>query len=133
MTGSAIYADSSALVKLIIEEDESEALRRAIEEAGVGLLTSQIAEIEVARAVKVANPDQLGECERLLASCTRVRVSESIVRRATMLASAHLRTLDAIHLATALRADVATMLVYDERLGTAAGAAGLTVLRPGLP
>ena len=133
MTGSAIYADSSALVKLIIEEDESEALRRAIEEAGVGLLTSQIAEIEVARAVKVANPDQLGECERLLASCTRVRVSESIVRRATILASARLRTLDAIHLATALRADVATMLVYDERLGTAAGAAGLTVLRPGLP
>ena len=133
MTGSAIYADSSSLVKLIIEEDESEALRRAIEEAGVGLLTSQIAEIEVARAVKIANPDQMGECERLLASCTRVRVSESIIRRATALSSAQLRTLDAIHLATALRADVATMLVYDERLGTAAGAAGLTVLRPGLP
>ena len=132
MTGTAIYADSSALVKLVIEEDESEALRVAIEEAGAALVTSQIAEIEVARAVKVANPEQLGECERLLASCTRIRVSESIIRRAAMLASARLRTLDAIHLATALRADASSMVVYDERLGAAAGAAGLTVLRPGL-
>jgi uncharacterized protein len=125
--------DSSALVKIIIEEDESEALRRAIEEIGMALVTSQIAEVEVTRAVKIANPDQIGECERLLASCTRVRVSESIIRRATMLASAHLRTLDAIHLATALRADASSMVVYDERLSAVAGAAGLTVLHPGLP
>ena len=132
MTRSLIYADSSALVKLLIEEDETDALQQMLSDARAPLVTSQVAEIEVTRAVKVANPTQFGECERLLASCVRVRVSESIIRRATALASARLRTLDAIHLATALRADVASMLVYDERLGAAAAAAGLSILQPGL-
>lgn len=132
MISAPIYADSSALVKLVIEEGESHALHAALADVSAQLVTSHLAQIEVTRAVRIANPDQLGECQRLLESCVQIDITADLVRRAVGLASARLRTLDAIHLATALRSGVESMAVYDERLAEAAMAAGFSVLQPGV-
>jgi uncharacterized protein len=131
MSANLIYADSSALVKLILDEHESDDLRSFLADTDAALVTSALAEVEVSRAVRVADPDLLSECSRLLSSCIRVTVSGAVIRRATALASARLRTLDAIHLATALRADVDTVVVYDGRLAESAEAAGLSIASPG--
>lgn len=123
-----VYVDSSALVKLVIDEAESEALSTILE--GSTLVTSRIALVEVTRAVKLADAAALGECDRLLYSCTRLRVSDAVIARATALTSGTLRSLDAIHLATALGAGLTQMAVYDDRLADAAAAAGLAIIRP---
>ena len=84
MSAKPIYADSSALVKLILDESESDALRGFLATTHAILVTSVLAEIEVSRAVRVTNADLLDECSRLLASCIRIPVSVAIVRRATL-------------------------------------------------
>lgn len=125
---AAVYADSSALVKLIIDEAESDTLWSVLD--GMTLVTSRIATVEVTRAVRLADEAALDECRRLLGSCTRVRISDAIIDRATALASGRLRSLDAIHLATALEAGLTRMAVYDHRLAQAAAAVGLVTIRP---
>lgn len=126
-----IYADSSALVKLVIEEPESTALEHHL--SGEFLLaTSRIAVVEVARAATLANPheDVKEEVERLLGSCMLVAVTAQLLRSARKLAGATVRTLDAIHLASALRIEPDELLAYDRRLIAAATEHGLTVSSP---
>jgi uncharacterized protein len=91
--------------------------------------------VEVGRACKLANPDPdvQDEAERLLSSCTRVAVSSQLLRTARTLTSPTIRTLDAIHLASALRIDADELLAYDRRLLTAAGEQGLSVAHPSAP
>jgi predicted nucleic acid-binding protein len=127
-----VYADSSALVKLVVDEEETEALRSHLA-SEPELVVSRIALVEVSRAVRIASPGAAAarDAERLLASCTLVEVSDSILRAAAGLASANVRTLDAIHLASALRAAADEVIVYDRRLREAAEAAGFRVCCPG--
>ena len=91
--------------------------------------------MEVTRATSIANPSAAAraEAERLLASCLLVEVSESLLRAAARLTSRHVRTLDAVHLASAERVDPDAMLVYDRRLRDAARSAGFLVVHPGAP
>jgi uncharacterized protein len=126
-----VYADSSALVKLVIEEPESAALDRHLAHRQV-LATSRIAIVEVARATAIANPtpEARHETERLLASCMLVDVTDALLRSASALASAKVRTLDAIHLASALRIEADELLTYDRRLTEAAAERGLAVASP---
>ncbi|MGA2928967.1 MAG: type II toxin-antitoxin system VapC family toxin [Solirubrobacteraceae bacterium] len=126
-----IYADSSALVKLVIEETESVALQRHLEGAVV-LATSRIALVEVSRAAVLANPHDAvrDEVERLVAGCMLVAVSAQLLRAARKLASSAVRTLDAIHLASALRIDPDEFLAYDRRLLAAAAEHGLSIASP---
>jgi len=127
------YADSSALVKLIIEEPESSALR-ALAVPAAGLVTSHLAMVEVHRAARMAHamPASSESARTLLASCRLIAVSDDVLGRARALASPRLRTLDAIHLATALRIRATRIITYDRRLIEAASDAGLRVLHPGL-
>jgi predicted nucleic acid-binding protein len=127
-----VYADSSALVKLIIEEAESEALVRALGDEPL-LATSRIALVEVLRATALANPapEAQSEAERLLASCLLVDVTDGLLRAAARLASRSVRTLDAVHLASALRVDADQIVAYDRRLLSAAAEHGLNVSSPG--
>jgi predicted nucleic acid-binding protein len=60
-----------------------------------------------------------------------IAVSDAVLRAAADLASASIRTLDAIHLASAIRIEPYEMVVYDQRLSTAASAEGLSVVNPG--
>jgi predicted nucleic acid-binding protein len=126
-----LYADSSALVKLVIEEPESASLERYLD-GGPVLATSRIALVEVLRATALANPAQevREEAERLLASCMLVDVSDGLLRTAAGLASAAVRTLDAIHLASALRVDADELVAYDRHLIAAATERGLVVSSP---
>jgi predicted nucleic acid-binding protein len=96
------------------------------------MATSRVALVEVLRAVRLANPDSDVEAEalRLLNSCLLVNVSDLILRHASRLASERLRTLDAIHLATAGHVEPDAVIVYDQRLRAACTAEGLTVLAP---
>jgi predicted nucleic acid-binding protein len=118
-------------VKLIIEESQSASLERYLE-GGALLVTSRIALVEVMRATAIANParEVREEAERLLASCMLVDVTDGLLRAAAGLASAAVRTLDAIHLASALRVEADELVAYDRRLIAAAAARGLVVSSP---
>jgi predicted nucleic acid-binding protein len=97
------------------------------------VITSRLATVEVPRAVLVANSasDLRRAVDRLLRDCVLVSVSSPLLHDARRLASASLRTLDAIHLASALQVGAAELLAYDARLLDAAGEHGITALSPG--
>lgn len=129
-----IYLDSSALLKLLFEEGESVALERwlaAREETPA--VSSELARIEVIRATRRLNADALPEARALLDELNLIPLSTSLVYEATEVGDLMLRSLDAIHLASALsiRADLSAFVAYDIRLGDAAGNAGLESIRPG--
>jgi uncharacterized protein len=94
--------------------------------------TSRIAIVEVSRATALANPsDEVrNEVDALLASCMLVAVTAQLLRTARKLASAAVRTLDAIHLASALRIEADELLAYDGRLLAAASEQKLRVATP---
>lgn len=119
-------------MKLVVEETESSLLERHLEREPL-LATSRVALVEVLRATSLANPGQEVRvaAERLLASCMLVDVSDSLLRSAAQLAGATVRTLDAIHLASALRVGPDEFVAYDRRLLDAALAHGLAVSSPG--
>lgn len=117
----------------MIDEPESAALQRHV--AGrVVLATSRIALVEVARATTVANPDPgvRADALRLLESCLLIDVSDSLLRAAIELSSEFVRTLDAIHLASALRIEADELVAYDRRLTNVAAEIGLPVASPGI-
>jgi uncharacterized protein len=125
------YADSSALAKLVVDEPESEALERYLASEAISLISSRIAVVEVTRTATLANPALRGEADALLATCLLVDVGAAVLERAAELSSARLRTLDAIHLATALNVEPDEVIVYDERLTEAAAVVGLRAIAPG--
>jgi predicted nucleic acid-binding protein len=95
--------------------------------------TSRIGLVEVSRATALSNPSEevREEVDKLLASCMLVAVSAQLLRSARKLAAATVRTLDAIHLASALRIEADELLAYDRRLLAAAGDHGLRLASPG--
>lgn len=119
-------------MKLVIEEAESEALAAYVARERRTLVTSRIALVEVTRAATVASPDPgvRHEAERLVRSCVLVDLRESVLRLAMHHASEPVRTLDAVHLASAELAGATEMLVYDRRLATAAAEQGLAIRAP---
>jgi uncharacterized protein len=100
----------------------------------VGLATSRLALVEVPRAARIANPSEelQQETRRLLDACLLVDITHRVLRDAAALASREVRTLHAIHLATALYIDADELVAYDRRLLEAAGEQGLEVAAPGL-
>jgi predicted nucleic acid-binding protein len=124
-----VYADSSALVKLVHAEPESGALRRFLRTSRV--LTSEIAVVEVVRAEKVADPpSSVASAASLLDRIELVSVTRELLQRGAELTSRRLRSLDAIHLATALEVAPDELVAYDQRLLEAARAAGLRTASP---
>ena len=119
-------------MKLVIDEPESGALERHLADRPV-LSTSRVALVEVRRATAQANPapEVQGETERLLSSCLLIDVTDGLLRAAADLASRSVRTLDAIHLASALRINPDELLAYDRRLVEAAAERRLAVASPG--
>jgi predicted nucleic acid-binding protein len=119
----------------VIEEPESDELGEYLAAGEPAIATSRIALVEVTRATAIANPspEARAEAERLLASCLLVDVSDGLLRAAARLTSPEVRTLDAVHLASAQRVGPDAVLVYDRRLREAARAAGFSVAHPGAP
>lgn len=125
------YLDASALVKLLVSEADSAALARwyaATDRA----LTSRIGIVETRRAI--ARRDTRVDpalLEAALATLDVVELDAAIGARAGSLEPALLRTLDAIHVATALEiGPIDAFVTYDDRLAAAARDHGLPVVRP---
>jgi uncharacterized protein len=126
-----VYLDSSAFVKLVLAEPETPALLASLEGAP-RLVASEILEVEVLRATRRAGGDT-GAAREQLAAVRLLPLGGEIRTRACALDPPSVRSLDAIHLATALslggRLD--SLYTYDERMQLAAREAGLDVRAPG--
>jgi predicted nucleic acid-binding protein len=125
------YADASALFKLVVRERETDALDTHLQADPYALASSALVRVELARAVRVRNPESASILGDLLTRLTLVPADDAVLALAARLADARLRTLDAVHLASALTLGAEEMLVYDRRLAEAAEAAGIRVLAPG--
>jgi predicted nucleic acid-binding protein len=129
---SALYLDSSAFVKVIIEEPGSRALRRFLAGSRARRVSSAIVRTEAMRAVRHLSPDALATVREGLRRIDIVGVDDRILDAAGILEPRIVRTLDAIHLATALAIgdDLDAVVTYDDRMADAAGLLGLRVARP---
>jgi predicted nucleic acid-binding protein len=127
----ATYLDSSALVKLAVREPESAALRRYLRRRRP-LVTSALARTEVIRALLPLGWEAVRRGHDVLARVDQVRINDRVLDAAGAMLPVELRSLDAIHLATAqqLGADLARVVTYDARMAAAAKHLRLTVARP---
>jgi predicted nucleic acid-binding protein len=125
---SVLYLDASAITKLLIPEPESEALLSAVR--GNTLISSRVVVVEVGKAVARADPSV--DPQRVLARLAFVELDADLAQIAAGTGSAVLRSLDAIHVASALRVggEIAAFVTYDDRQASAAQSAGLTVVSP---
>lgn len=143
----AAYLDSSALVKLVVPEPETLALRTAIlDENWQLLVTSTLAHTEVLRAVTVAAPSAATErrARAVLSTVVQLEVSADVLERAATVRPVTVRSLDAIHMATATLAatehhsqvpnGIAALVTYDTRMASAWRMSNPTSVRaPGTP
>jgi hypothetical protein len=132
MAGVA-YVDSSALLKLAVLEPETAALEARLLEYE-GLVSSRLAVLECGRAARRASHRRvLPAVREVLDAIYLLDITPPILDRATAADPPALRSLDAIHLATALSIGDATieLITYDDRLAAAARANGLSVVQPG--
>ena len=128
-----IYLDSSALVKLILTEPETPALASWLaERADLAMVSSIIHRTEVPRAVWRADPSALPRSYRQVRGVEKVALSTDVLDLAATLPPSSLRSVDAIHVASALsvRRDLAAFVAYDKRLLAAAEQAGLPTASP---
>jgi predicted nucleic acid-binding protein len=127
----ATYVDSSALVKLAVREPESAALRRYLGRRQP-LVSSALARTEVVRALAPLGSEAVRRGRNVLTRVELLRVNDRVLDAAAVLVPTDLRSLDAIHLASAeqLGSDLRGFVTYDERLATAAAGRGLRVIRP---
>ena len=131
-----IYLDTSALVKLIRIEVESDALAGWLDErTETHWITSALAEVELPRAIRAVAPDGLSAVPSVLARLDRFEIDPVIRATAAAYPDPALRPLDAIHLATAQiaasAAPLTAMVTYESRLSDAARALGITIAAPG--
>ncbi|SFQ23566.1 hypothetical protein SAMN05421810_105292 [Amycolatopsis arida] len=133
-----VYVDTSALIKRVIVERESTDLEDALEEYAdrhVLLASSTLAWVEVGRAVRsrydASYGDVADEVSAALAGIAEHRMDREVISLSRRLPPNALRSLDAIHLASAVLLDVEVMVTYDRRLAEAAALAGIRCTAPG--
>lgn len=125
------YVDSSAIVKLVAIEPETPALSRFLERRQP-LVSSRLASTEIRRAVLPLGDRFLRQATEVLAGFELVRVSDEVLEDAGRLEPASLRSLDAIHLATAalFGNTLGGLVSYDRRMSDAALIYGWSVHAP---
>lgn len=128
----ALYVDTSAFLKLVVAEADSGALRTWVERINEDLVASDLLRAEALRAARRHSPAALAQARILLDGLTLVAVSTDICERAAELDPSILRTLDALHLATALTLgdQLRCVLTYEDRLTSACTAHGIPVIAP---
>ena len=127
-----IYFDTSALVKLVQEEAETKALREWMDERPMAKrTTSSLARVELIRAVRHEGDAAIRLASLILVELDSVTMTLDLLDAAGAL-PLQLKSLDAIHLASAMRyrSDLDAFVTYDRQLATAAHDAGLTVVAP---
>jgi predicted nucleic acid-binding protein len=129
-----IYLDSSALMKLVRREDETEALREWLDlRPEQPVVTSELGRVEILRAARRVGGEVLAEARAVAGDLDLVPLDRAVQDVACDLGDPLLRTLDALHLASALLLGQAltAFVVYDRRLASGARSAGLVVATPG--
>lgn len=130
-----LYLDSSALVKLVNPEPESRSLKELLAD-WPERISSALARVEVLRATRRAGGDEdsLRRAEKVVGRVGLIRLDHTVLDEASSLGLPELRSLDAIHLTTALSVgeDLGGMVCYDPRLAKAATGSGIEVLTPGV-
>lgn len=136
-----VYFDSSALIKRSVQEAESDALEAAFERyvaEDAVIVSSSLAWLEIGRALRArldGHSNTVAEIqdaiEAALSGVAERLITEEVIGLARRVPPARLRTLDAIHLATAILLDVDEVVAYDERLVDACRHNGLAVATPG--
>jgi len=132
MNAEVVYLDTSAFIKLLMQEPETPMLRRKLRR-WPRRTSAALLRVEVMRTVRRAGlPRLVAEARRHLGSIHFIRLDDDLLDRAAELDPPTMRPLDAIHLAAALSlgADLAAVVTYDERMGEAAQAIGLPVVAP---
>lgn len=133
MTGTLVYLDSSAIVKLVVREPESAVLFEWLA-TRAERVSSVVARVEVPRALRRtgAAPGVRRRAEDVLDRLALLPLERSIVDTAAALDPPRMRALDALHLATALAlgSDLAGIVTYDERLAAAARRSDVEVWAP---
>jgi predicted nucleic acid-binding protein len=130
---SLYYLDTSAALKLLAQESHSQAFAAFYDEhASAAWVSSALLRIELIRAVRRALPEALPDARDLLQAFEYVSIDDEIVDAAMNEPDRMLRSLDAIHLATArlLGPDLVGLVTYDDRMTTAANVAGILVIAP---
>lgn len=129
-----IYLDSSAVLKLVREEKETMALRAWLDRhPAQPLVTSELGRVEVLQATRRVGGPAYTEALSVVADLDLVPLDRAVQDLACAIGEPPLRTLDALHLASAvlLRDELTALVAYDARLIDAARVAGLVVAAPG--
>lgn len=131
------YVDTSAVIKLLFAEAESDALRAWLSATSPSLVSSALLEVELARTVvrarnQARSPVPDTAVQAVLASIDLIDLDAHLLHAASALPDPYLRTLDAIHIAAALSVDggVTAVLTYDVRMTQAADARSIAVAAP---
>lgn len=128
-----IYIDSSAILKFIIKEAESEAV---VSISRARFITSELSRVEVKRAILRYEPNALKVAENILDNFNFVKIdSQTLVQAERLPERINLRALDAIHIAVAskMALKINSILTYDKQMAKAAKALGFEVLSPTKP
>jgi predicted nucleic acid-binding protein len=132
MSAEVAYIDTSAAVKLLMNERESPALRRWLRRRPVRA-SAALLRVELVRVVRRAGfPRLVPDARRLLAGIHLIRLDDALLDRSADLEPTELRSLDSIHLAAAasLGDDLAALVCYDDRMLAAAASLGLPTAAP---
>ena len=124
------YLDTSAALKLLVDEPESDALARTLDRSESDVVATWLLETELRRAAQREPALSQQLVTELLESVSLYEVPASLFREAGLLPGARLRSLDALHLAAAVRIGVDHVVTYDERMAESARLLGLNVLAP---
>lgn len=129
-----LYLDSSAIVKLVQREAESNALRRFLRRhRDDRRVTSALARVEVVRAISGGGPAAIAHARRQLARVDEIAIDRDLLDTAATIAPGErLRSLDAIHLASAqaLAPDLRAVVTYDQRMAAAGHTLGMAIEAP---
>jgi predicted nucleic acid-binding protein len=128
-----IYLDTSALVKLVVAEGESQALKHFLgAHADDSLFSAALARTELIRAVAPSGAQAIADARDLLNRLDTVMLTRQLLDDAGTLLPLRLRSLDAIHLAAAQRAgdSLRVVITYDARMLSAATDLGISTASP---
>jgi uncharacterized protein len=127
------YLDTSALVKLVVQERETLALREHLQQIeDENLFTAALARTELVRAVTAAGPEAVARARRVLDRLGIINLTRNLLDDAAEVRPTTLRSLDAIHIAAAQRAGsgLRAIVTYDTRMTSAAQTLGIPVESP---
>lgn len=127
---NTLYLDTSAAVKLLVEEDESADLAHHLDDLDGEVVAGLLLETEL-RRFAVRHGISQGRVTEILEAVSLYDMPRSLYHEAGVLPDGRLRSLDALHLAVAVRLEVDVLATYDDRMRQAAEGLGLTVVAPG--